>query len=233
MELNNLLQDSSQKEKLASRFRERVREKSESWGTHIDGITDDDIYESFLKLDDTHKIIIFEWYVNGKTQYEIGKRFNVSAGRIGVKIMKAERQMLGRLNKGISRDETDKLKLPNGMLIFRGGSRIETVEELVANTGVDLDNLKSEGPEENELFNTLMRMFMPKGQTDVDEAMYELDLPVRTINSLRRNGISNIKDLVSFINGELGDLKIRGIGPEFFNQIKLKLIEKGYINGEQ
>jgi hypothetical protein len=63
------------------------------------------------------------------------------------------------------------------------------------------------------------------GQYDLGESVESLDLPLRSYNSLRREGIHTVDDLSARTEGEL--LAIENLGPQSVSQIKDRLADVG------
>ncbi len=74
----------------------------------------------------------------------------------------------------------------------------------------------------------------PTVNRDVIETPIEaLDLGVRVFNSLKRTGITTVGDVIDLLDkGESAMLSIRNFGEKSLEELKAKMIEKGYLEEE-
>ncbi|HOE70592.1 MAG TPA: DNA-directed RNA polymerase subunit alpha [Brevefilum sp.] len=75
----------------------------------------------------------------------------------------------------------------------------------------------------------------PKINSEIAEMPIEnLDLTVRVFNSLKRTGITHVGDVLELLNkGEDAILSIRNFGEKSLVELREKMIEKGFLEGEK
>lgn len=67
----------------------------------------------------------------------------------------------------------------------------------------------------------------------IETPIENLDLSVRVFNSLKRTGISNVGDVIELLEkGEEAMLSIRNFGDKSLQELRAKMIEKGFIEEE-
>jgi DNA-directed RNA polymerase subunit alpha len=60
-----------------------------------------------------------------------------------------------------------------------------------------------------------------------------LDLSVRVFNSLKRTGITTVGDVLDLLEkGDTAVMSIRNFGEKSLDELRLKMIEKGYLKDE-
>jgi len=70
------------------------------------------------------------------------------------------------------------------------------------------------------------------GLTDV--SIDQLDLSVRVFNSLKRTGIQNVADVLDLLEkGDQAVMSIRNFGDKSLDELRQKMIEKGYLKVDQ
>ncbi|MFM9128631.1 MAG: DNA-directed RNA polymerase subunit alpha, partial [Candidatus Limnocylindrus sp.] len=63
----------------------------------------------------------------------------------------------------------------------------------------------------------------------LDLSIEDLDLPMRAYNALKRAGILKVRQLLTALDGgEMGLLKLRNFGQKSLNEVREKLIERGF-----
>jgi len=72
-------------------------------------------------------------------------------------------------------------------------------------------------------------------EKELNEAPIEtLDLSVRVFNSLKRTGVATVNDVLELLEkGEGAMLSIRNFGEKSLQELKAKMIEKGYIENTE
>jgi DNA-directed RNA polymerase subunit alpha len=66
---------------------------------------------------------------------------------------------------------------------------------------------------------------------DNDAPIEELDLWVRTYNCLKRSNINTVRQLLTLSKEEL--LGIRNFGPQNYEEVRERLITRGFMNPDQ
>jgi DNA-directed RNA polymerase subunit alpha len=67
----------------------------------------------------------------------------------------------------------------------------------------------------------------------IETPIESLDLSVRVFNSLKRTGITTIGEVITLMEkGEEAVLSIRNFGDKSFDELRLRMIEKGYLENE-
>ena len=63
--------------------------------------------------------------------------------------------------------------------------------------------------------------------------MEALDLSVRVFNSLKRTGITTVGDVLELLEkGESAVMSIRNFGEKSLDELRQKMVEKGYLKQE-
>jgi len=67
----------------------------------------------------------------------------------------------------------------------------------------------------------------------IETPIESLDLSVRVFNSLKRTGITTIGEVITLMGkGEEAVLSIRNFGDKSFDELRLRMVEKGYLDTE-
>ena len=91
------------------------------------------------------------------------------------------------------------------------------------------------GVSEESLALAIEEEVSPSGLTsEVAETPVEsLDLSVRVFNSLKRTGITTVGDVLELLDkGDQAVMSIRNFGEKSLDELRLRMIEKGYLKDE-
>lgn len=77
-------------------------------------------------------------------------------------------------------------------------------------------------------FGNDLKISIPLTKTFCDKGIDELDLSVRSLNGLKRNGAMTIRELTDVIMSDNGLAKVRNLGKKSISEIKTKLLNLAY-----
>ena len=77
-------------------------------------------------------------------------------------------------------------------------------------------------------FGNDLKISIPLTRTFCDKSIDELDLSVRSLNGLKRNGAMTIRELTDVIMSDNGLAKVRNLGKKSVSEIKTKLLNLAY-----
>lgn len=77
-------------------------------------------------------------------------------------------------------------------------------------------------------FGNDLKISIPLTRTFCDKSIDELDLSVRSLNGLKRNGAMTIRELTDVIMSDSGLSNVRNLGKKSISEIKTKLLNLAY-----
>ena len=77
-------------------------------------------------------------------------------------------------------------------------------------------------------FGNDLKISIPLTRTFCDKSIDELDLSVRSLNGLKRNGAMTIRELTDVIMSDSGLSNVRNLGKKSVSEIKTKLLNLAY-----
>jgi DNA-directed RNA polymerase subunit alpha len=100
-----------------------------------------------------------------------------------------------------------------------------------------IDHLRYVAGISEETLTLTVEREMPSGMrltTEIAETPVEaLDLSVRVFNSLKRTGITTVGDVLDLLEkGDTAVMSIRNFGEKSLDELRLKMIEKGYLKDD-